>query len=61
MLLRLERSAGGFMNVIAKKAERVDAATIEILSRFGVSTIHAAQARTGLCKPDSRPSRPGRQ
>jgi 4-hydroxy-4-methyl-2-oxoglutarate aldolase len=47
------------MNVIAKKSERVDAATIEILSRFGVSTVHAAQAGTGLCKPDLRPICPG--
>lgn len=47
--------AVGQLGVVKRNIVRADAAAVEKLSRFGVSTIHEALGRTGLMKPYMRP------
>ncbi|MDQ8023167.1 MAG: 4-carboxy-4-hydroxy-2-oxoadipate aldolase/oxaloacetate decarboxylase [Moraxellaceae bacterium] len=43
------------LGVVKRNILRADAAAVEKLSRFGVSTIHEALGRSGLMKPFMRP------
>ena len=42
-----------------RNVPRADAATVEAVGRYGVATLHEAQARTGLMKTHMRPIYPG--
>jgi len=46
------------MNVVIRNVSRADTDAVERLGRYGVATIHEAQARTGLLKPYMRPIYP---
>jgi 4-hydroxy-4-methyl-2-oxoglutarate aldolase len=43
------------MSTVVRNIHRADAGTIAILERLGASTVHEAQARTGLMLPYMRP------
>ena len=43
------------MGVVKRNIERVDKATVEKLSRFGVATVHEAMGRVGLMQTYMRP------
>lgn len=46
------------LGVVRRTIERADAAAVERLSRFGVSTVHEAMGRLGLMAPRIRPIYP---
>ena len=46
------------LGVVHRKVARADAAAVEKLSRFGVSTVHEALGRLGLMQPRIRPIHP---
>src|SRR5690349_13075060 len=46
------------LGVVHRRIERADAAAVEKLSRFGVSTVHEALGRLGLMAPRIRPIHP---
>jgi len=46
------------LGVVHRRVERADAAAVEKLSRFGVSTVHEALGRLGLMAPRIRPIHP---
>ncbi|CAN7723880.1 4-carboxy-4-hydroxy-2-oxoadipate aldolase/oxaloacetate decarboxylase [Variovorax paradoxus] len=46
------------IGVVHRKVARADAAAVDKLSRFGVSTVHEALGRLGLMQPRIRPIRP---
>ncbi|WP_432731141.1 4-carboxy-4-hydroxy-2-oxoadipate aldolase/oxaloacetate decarboxylase [Variovorax sp. W6] len=46
------------LGVVHRNVVRADAATVEKLSRFGVSTVHEALGRLGLMAPRIRPIHP---
>ena len=43
------------MSVVVRNPPRADAKAVQLLSQFGVATIHEAQGRTGLLDPALRP------
>jgi 4-hydroxy-4-methyl-2-oxoglutarate aldolase len=43
------------LGVVKRNIARVDRATVDKLSRFGVATLHEAMGRSGLLKPYMRP------
>ncbi|GAA1310908.1 4-carboxy-4-hydroxy-2-oxoadipate aldolase/oxaloacetate decarboxylase [Planotetraspora silvatica] len=43
------------MSIVVRNPRRTDSSTVDVLGRFGVSTIHEAQGRTGLLAPALRP------
>lgn len=47
------------VNVVRTHILRADRSVIDRLEAFGVATVHEAQARTGLLRPDVRPIWPG--
>lgn len=46
------------LGVVHRRIQRADAAAVEKLSRFGVSTVHEALGRLGLMAPRIRPIHP---
>ncbi|MEO8485028.1 MAG: 4-carboxy-4-hydroxy-2-oxoadipate aldolase/oxaloacetate decarboxylase [Betaproteobacteria bacterium] len=49
----------GKTGIVVRNVARADADAVERLGRYGVATVHEAQARTGLMKPTLRPVWPG--
>jgi 4-hydroxy-4-methyl-2-oxoglutarate aldolase len=47
------------LGVVYRRVVRADAAAVEKISRFGVSTVHEALGRLGLMAPRIRPIHPG--
>jgi 4-hydroxy-4-methyl-2-oxoglutarate aldolase len=49
------------LGIVKRNIVRADRSAVEQLSKFGVSTIHEALGRVGLCKPYMRPIYTGAQ
>ena len=49
------------LGVVYRSVERADRQTADALAALGVSTVHEAMGRVGLCKPYMRPIYPGTQ
>ena len=47
------------VNVVRTRIRRADRPVVDRLQGFGVATVHEAQGRTGLLRPDVRPIWPG--